>query len=113
MPLEIARSRPGLRNLFETYDDGVRNYFDEFPALVQSEFSLDLILAYCFFRLEQGQRIALYCGARRLHKTESEITWRAIDGQRMTREGFQKYFQTIFGAAIPRDVQEIIEPAED
>lgn len=113
MPLEIARSRPGLRNLFDGFDESIRGYFDEFPALVQSNFSLDLILAYCFFRLEQGQRTSLYCGARRLHKTDSELTWRAIDGQHMTRDAFQKYFSTIFGAALPREIQDIIEPAED
>jgi hypothetical protein len=112
MPVEIARSRPGLRNLFDGFDEDVRNYFSEFLALVDSQFSLEVILAYCFFRLEQGQRIALYCGARRLHKTESELTWRAIDGQHMTRDAFQKYFETIFGVPLPRGVQEVIEPAE-
>jgi len=112
MPLEIARSRPGLRNLFDGYDDNIRNYFSEFRTLVDSQFSLEVLLAYSFFRLEQGQRIALYCGARRLHKTDSDLTWRAIDGQHMIREVVQKFFQTIFGEALPRDTQEIIEPAE-
>jgi hypothetical protein len=30
----------------------------------------------------------------------------------MTREAFQTYFQNIFAVALPRDIQEIIEPAE-
>lgn len=113
MPVEIARSRPGLRNLFDGFDENVKGYYSEFRALVDSQFSLDVVLAYSFFRLEQGQRTALYCGARKLHKTDSDLTWRAIDGQHMTRDAFQKYFQTVFGTALPRTVQELIEPAED
>jgi hypothetical protein len=27
------------------------------------------------------------------------LTWRAIDSQHMIREGFHKYFETVYGAA--------------
>jgi len=113
MPIEIARSRPGLRNLFDTFDNDIKTYFDEFRALVDSTFSLHVLLAYCFFRLEQGQRITLFCGARKLHKTDSELTWKAIDGHYMSRENFQRFFEVIFSAGIPAPIQEIIKPAED
>jgi hypothetical protein len=33
MPIEIAKTRPGLRNLFDKFDDDVKTYFDEFRAL--------------------------------------------------------------------------------
>jgi hypothetical protein len=113
MPIEIAKSRPGLRNLFDKLDGDVQAYFDEFRALVDSQFSLQVLLAYCFFRLEQGQRVTLFCGARKIQKTDSELTWKAIDGHYMSRENFQKFFEIIFGAAIPAAIQEIIKPAED
>jgi hypothetical protein len=83
-----------------------------FRRLVESDFSLEVLLAYTFLRLEQGQHMALYCGARKLHKTDGELTWRAIDSQHMIREGFHKYFETIYGAALPQDVRDIITPAE-
>jgi hypothetical protein len=112
MPIELARSRPGLKNLFEKFDEDVKGHFGEFRKLVDSEFSLQVILAYTFFRLEQGQRITLYCGARKLHKTDSDLTWKAIDGHYMSREHFQKFFETIYGVAIPSTVQDVIKPAE-
>ena len=31
----------------------------------------------------------------------------------MSRANFQKYFQTVFGVAIPQSIQDIVEPAED
>lgn len=110
--IEIAASRPGLRNLFDQMDPDIRAFFDEFRALVESDFSLQVVLAYVFLRLEQGQHIALYCGARRLHKTDGELTWRALDSQHMLRDAFHKYFEAIYGAALPQDVRDIITPAE-
>jgi hypothetical protein len=112
MPIEIARSRPGLKNLFDGFDDDIKGHFWEFSKLVESEFSLQVILAYSFFRLEQGQRTTLFCGARKLHKTDSDLTWKAIDGHYMSREHFQKFFETIFGVGIPSAVQDVIKPAE-
>ena len=113
MSTEIARSRPGLRNLFDGFDEDIKGYFGEFRALVDSEFSLQVILAYSFFRLEQGQRTTLFCGARKLHKTDSDLTWKAIDGHYMSRDNFQKFFEVIFNAAIPATIQDVIKPAED
>jgi hypothetical protein len=112
MPIEIARSRPGLRNLFDSFDDDIRAHFSEFPGLVDSAFSLNVVLAYVFFRLEQGQRRVLYCGARELYKTDSELTWSAIDSEYLKRNEFPKYFQSIFGVPLPSDLQNIIRPAE-
>ena len=85
MTIDIARGRPGLRNLFDGFDEDIKAYFWEFRALVESDFSLQVILAYSFFRLEQGQRTALFCGARKLLKTDSDLTWKAIDGHHMSR----------------------------
>lgn len=110
--IEIAATRPGLRNLFDLLDADVRAFFDEFRALVESNFSMQVVLAYVFLRLEQGQHMALYCGARKLHKTDGALTWRALDAQHMIREGFHKYFEIIYGAALPQEVRDIITPAE-
>jgi hypothetical protein len=93
-------------------DQDLRAFFDEFPALVDSAFTLEVLLAYSFLRLEQGQHTALFCGARKLHKTDGELTWRAIDAQHMTRDAFHRFFETVFGAALPDDVKAIIQPAE-
>ena len=112
MPIEIARSRPGLLNLFDKFDTDVKAFFSEFRPLVQSDFSLQVVLSYVFFRLEQGLHVTLFCGARKLHKIDGELAWKALDSQHMTRETFQKYFETIFGAPLAPAVREIIRPAE-
>ena len=78
----------------------VTSFFGDLGNLIDSDFSLDISIAYAFFRIEQGQRQTLYCGARKLHRTESTLTWKAIDEHDMTRAGFRELFKTIYGYAI-------------
>jgi hypothetical protein len=110
--VQVAASRPGLRNLFDGLTPDIQAYFNEFRELIASNFSLEIVLAYVFFRLEQGQHMALFCGARKLHRLDGELTWKAIDSQHMIRDAFHKYFETIYGAALPKDVRDIVQPAE-
>lgn len=113
MPVEIVHSRRGLRNRFDQFDDDIREYFSEFRTLLDSKCSLNVLLAYMFFRLEQGERMTLYCGARKVHKTNAELTWKAIDNEHLTRKAFQERFKNIFSVPVPAELQEIIRPAED
>lgn len=113
MPAEIAGSRPGLKNLLGSLSPEVQEYFKDLPSLVDGEFSLDIVLAYVFFRIEQGQRQALFCGARKLHRTEASLTRTALDRQHMTREAFDKFFDTIFGFSVDSTTKEHIRAAEE
>lgn len=112
MPLQIAASRPGIRNLHQGCSRPVQTFFPDLPHLVESEFNLDIILAYMFFRLEQGQNQVLFCGARKLHKTDAELTWTALDVHHLTREGFLGLFRNIYGFELDQEARECIVPAE-
>jgi hypothetical protein len=63
--IEIPRSRRGLTKLFDRFDEDLRRFLSEFQALVDSQVSLQVVLSYTFFRLEQGQHTTLLCGAIR------------------------------------------------
>ena len=112
MPITIPPSRPGLKNLFNTLGDDITGYYSEFNNIIDSTLSLHVLLAYMFFRLEQGQLLTLYLGSRKLQKTDSELTWKALDSQQIKRESFLTYFETIYSFPIPQHVREIIVPAE-
>jgi hypothetical protein len=113
MTIPIPKSRPGLKKLYEGLSGEVKGFFFDIPALVKSNFSLDIILAYVFFRLEQGQHQALYCGARKLHKTESDLPRTPIDVQHMTRDTYCKMFENIFGFSIDDNTLNSIKKAEE
>jgi len=110
--LEIPANRRGLQALYGRLPWDVRTLFPEIPALIDRELSLDTLLAYVFFRIELGQHRTLYCGARKLHKTESTLTWKALDGHHMTREEFRGLFRTIYGFPIDADTIDCINKAE-
>lgn len=112
MSVPIAKTRPGIKNLYAELPNEVREFFPDVPALIDSGFSLDILLAYLFFRLEQGQRQTLYCGARKLHKTESTLTWQAIDTHDLTRAGFKELFKTIYGFAPRKTAGDCLTDAE-
>ncbi len=110
--MKKIQSRPGLNNFYNGLQPEVKAFFGEIPNLVFTH-SFDIILAYVFFRLEQGQRQTLYCGARKLHKTDSDLTKTAIDGFDMTRAGFKKMYENIFGFSVNKKAQVHILRAEE
>jgi hypothetical protein len=110
--MRLAKRRDGLKPLFLSMSKDVQGYFSDLPALADSRFGSDVILAYAFLRLEQGQYQTLYCAARKLHKTETDLTKRALDRQHMTRGSYLEFFNTILGFPVDKDVQGIIEAAE-
>ena len=112
MPIAIPASRPRLRKLYDTLPPEARGFFGEVPGLLDADLSLDIVLAYVFFRVEQGQHLTLYCGARKLHKTESTLTWQALDDHHMTRDEFRSLFKTIYGFPIHKDTLDCIARAE-
>lgn len=106
------KSKKGLIAFYNAMPSELKAFFPELPQLVNGGFSLDVSLAYVFFRLEKGQRLALFCGARKLHQTESTLTWKAIDSHELTRAGFRELFTTIFGYDLNKQASEDIKGAE-
>jgi hypothetical protein len=108
----IPRSRPRLRDLFNRQGNDIIGFFSEFVPLVDSTISLRVLLAYVFFELERGQSLTLYLGARKIQRTDADLTWKALNNQHITRETFLKFFNTIYSFDLPQTVIEIIKPAE-
>lgn len=90
----------------------VQTLFSDLPALIDSNFALNIAVAYMFFKTEQAQRGTLYCGARKLHRTESELTWKAIDLHELTRKDFQQFFSIIYGFPVSTDANKNLEEAQ-
>lgn len=111
--MTIAKTRAGLKNLFNSLPSEIKGYFADLVPLVDQSFAIDIVLAYVFFKLEQGQRVALYCGARKLHKTETVLTWKAIDSQYITRDKYKEYFQTIYNFKPPDEATRALKEAEE
>ncbi|MBO6785015.1 MAG: hypothetical protein JJ899_17335 [Alphaproteobacteria bacterium] len=96
----------------ENASEEFRYFFDELSTLFEKEVSPSVCLAYMFFRLEQGQNNALYCGLVKNHQVDKEIAISAIDGTHMTRKEFREFYKNIFGRHVPKDATERIVESE-
>jgi len=111
MPTDI-KSKPGLKKFFAKRSPEIQSYFEHLPALLD-EFPMDVCLAYVFARLELGQNMALYCGAVKVHKAQSEVARNAVGTHHMTREEFVELFTTVFDCALPAEAHKDLRRAEE
>ena len=110
MPPPI-KTKAGLKKAYETCPQEVREYFEQVPKLLD-DFPMDVCLAYVFSRLELGQNMALYCGAVKLHKVNSELAKNAVERQYMSRKKFIEFYKTIFALDLPDIVRKDSERME-
>ena len=99
------------KNLAEQ-DDGVQWYFDLLPELLDKISSSSPALAYCFQQIEAAQRVGIYALLMREYRTDSEMTWSAVDRLDITRSNFPALFERIVGKSLDKRGRAIIEPAE-
>jgi len=65
-----------------------------------------------FERIERAQTMTLYCGIMRKYRIDSDLAYKAIQLQHITRGAFQGYFKSVFGKDIPKDIVEKLEIAQ-
>src|SRR5450759_4006136 len=104
-------SYKALLKQFNAYSTELKNYFSQFPALIQNH-PYEVCLAYLFLRTEMAQNRTLYCGVVKLHHAHTEIAQNAVDVQHLTRDGFLELYQKIFGEALPDGIASRLKQAE-
>ena len=93
-------------------DDGLKWYFSVLPEVLDGVSTASPALAYSFQLIESGQRMGLYALIMREYRTDSELTWKAVDRIDITRRNFPLLFQKISGKKLSATGRELIEPAE-
>ncbi len=109
MPTQV-KSRLGLKSAYRECSPEVQRYFEHIPKLLD-EFPMEVCLAYVFSRLELGQNLALYCGIVRNHRVNSELAWKAVEKQYMTRDTFVTFYKTVFDFDLPKAAHEDLKEA--
>ena len=109
--MDKIKSKPGLLKHWHAQPERVKEYFAHLPALVEG-FPLDVALAYVFAQVELAQNMALYCGMAKLHRADSDLAYRAVQKQHLTRAGFLEKYATIYGKELPDSVTNLLATAE-
>lgn len=101
-----------VRARYEALPEEIRSYLDEYPRLLE-DFSWKVTVGYVFTQLEAAHRVALYCGAAKLHRVDSELAWTAIDRWDMKRKEFSQVFKAIFDCEIGDSLAKLLRDAEE
>lgn len=109
--MEKVKSKPGLLKYFNGAPAEIRWYFEFLPKLVEG-FPLEIALAYVFSRVELAHNMTLYCGITKLHKADTGLASRAVQGHHMTRTEFRKKYEIVYGKAIPDSTALLLTQAE-
>jgi hypothetical protein len=109
--MEKVKSKPGLMKFFKSCPDDVREYFEYVPALVE-QFPLDVAIAYVFARVELAHNMTLYCGIAKLHRADTELTYRAVQSHHMTRVEFRSKYEVVYSKPIPGAVAALLTQGE-
>jgi hypothetical protein len=98
-------------NCFDSQDEGIRYFFDQLPDIINHVYSPEPALAYCFQRMESGQRVALYVLLMRKFRTDATVAWAVVDGMDITRKSFPEHYETLAGTAIGGGVTGLLTEA--
>jgi hypothetical protein len=110
--MEIIKSKPGLSKFYGKAPTEIQGYFWELPKLLEHSFSLDVLLAYMFSRVEFAHVNCLYCGVVKLHKVDAGLARRAVQQTHMTRDGFREKFLIVYGKEIVASASGLLARAE-
>lgn len=109
--MAVCAQRRTVMDQFDSCPEEIRAYLSELPRLLDS-LPLDVSISYLFTQTQRAHNAALCSGAVKVHKANRNVARATVAAQRMTIEGFQEQFETVFGQPIPDEVKQMLEAAE-
>lgn len=107
----VPGSWRGVVNRYHASTDEVQEYFEDLPELIE-KYDWEVPLGFLFTRVEKALNAALYCGARKMHRANSEVARNFVDGHHMTRKEYRRLFANVFGQGIPAATTLVLAEAE-
>ena len=98
---ESVKSIAGLRKKFDELPDGIQAMLgDQIKTLLNHAENLDLLIAFCFMKIEQAHHRALIGGVVKKLHCNSQLATKIISQQHMTRKKFLELFNATFGKPL-------------
>ncbi len=109
--MKIPATKKGVKKCFNRAPQEVRGYFCHLPKLID-QFPYSVSLYYLFANVEYAHNMCLYCSVVKIHQANKTIASNVIQKQHLTREGFDKLFETVIGKKIDNKIADKIRAAE-
>jgi hypothetical protein len=108
MPTELPANRKRVLEYFHSLPADIQGYFEDLENVLvcSPRLPLEVAVAYLFYRVERAQRYTLYCGVVRLHDADSDLAWKIVNRERLSRQSFREQFKNILGKALPPKTEE-------
>lgn len=110
--MNIPASKKGLVQRFRRSPIDIQTYFEHLPGLI-TDYPLDVALAYLSAKVEDAHLMTLYCGAVKLYKTHSDMTWKILVRQYITKGTYKDFYRTIIGRALPEPTTRMLKDAAE
>jgi hypothetical protein len=111
MPVAVPGTWRGVVNRYKASAPEVQLYFEDVPELIE-KYDWEVSLSFMFSRVEKALNTMLYCGARKMHRANSDVARHFVDAHHMTRKEFRRLFKNVFGQEIPADTTAVLSEAE-
>ena len=108
---ETPKTWRGVLKRFNETPKDIQEYFKYLPRLIEA-FPWEISLVYTFHRVELAHNMTIYCGTVKLHRCESDLTWKALQNCHMTRQKFKDLFGNVYGKPISATLYSNLEIAE-
>ena len=89
----------------------IKLWLDGVPELVEN-YKWEVSIAFVFMQIESMLHYTLYRGLVKIHRTDAVLTRDLLDRDHFTRARLKELIKTVFGAAIPADVDNHLKAAE-
>jgi hypothetical protein len=100
-----------LLTAFSEKPKNIRNYFESFPELVEG-YVWPVSVSYVFLKIETVKHATLYCGIRKIHRADAELTREMLNKDHMSRGRFKELFAVVFGKPIDKSILDKLAAAE-
>ena len=99
-----VKSYKGILTKYQALPENIRKYFGHIPKLINDDYEYEIVIAYLFLKIEQGQNRLLYGGSVKCLGAEAEVATSIINYHHLKRNDFGKIYNNIFGCPLPQNI---------
>ncbi|MDU7463082.1 hypothetical protein [Haemophilus haemolyticus] len=108
-----VKSYKGILTKYQALPENIQKYFGHIPKLINDDYEYEIVIAYLFLKIEEGQNRLLYGGSVKCLGAEAEVATSIINYHHLKRNDFGKIYNNIFGCPLPENISKQLKKAEN
>jgi len=88
-----VKSYKGILTKYQALPENIQKYFGHIPKLINDDYEYEIVIAYLFLKIEEGQNRLLYGGSVKCLGAEAEVATSIINYHHLKRNDFGKIYR--------------------